>query len=126
MHDDRSTRFPEDVARRIMFGEPIAHCTRPTAEGIMSDRHSRRDFMGLAAAGAAGVLAPGSLHAARLWQNAQSADADLVVFNARVYTMDPAMPRAEAFATKGGRFIAAGKTVDIKGLIGKGTQTFDA
>ena len=38
----------------------------------------------------------------------------------------PAMPRAEAFAVKDGRFIAVGSNDDIKGLIGKDTQTFDA
>jgi predicted amidohydrolase YtcJ len=40
--------------------------------------------------------------------------------------MDPAMPRAEAFATKNGRIIAVGSTSDIRGLIAKGTQAFDA
>jgi hypothetical protein len=50
----------------------------------------------------------------------------LVVFNAKVYTVDPGMPRAEAFAVKAGRFMAVGSTADIKNLIAKGTQTFDA
>ena len=40
--------------------------------------------------------------------------------------MDTRAPRAEAFAVTGGRFIAVGTTGDIKGLAGKGTQTFDA
>ena len=53
-------------------------------------------------------------------------DADLVVFNAKVYTVDESAPRAEAFAVKANRFVAVGKTADIKELIGKGTQTFDA
>ncbi len=53
-------------------------------------------------------------------------DADLVVFNAKVYTVDPRSPRAEAFAVKAGRFVAVGSTKDIRGLIGKGTRTFDA
>lgn len=52
--------------------------------------------------------------------------ADLVVFNAKVYTVDSRLPRAQAFAVKGGRFIAVGSNEDIKGLIGKSTQTFDA
>jgi len=59
-------------------------------------------------------------------QGAPSTDPDLIVFNAKVYTMDPAAPRAEAFATSGGRFIAVGSTAAIKGLAGKRTQTFDA
>src|SRR5678809_1145033 len=40
--------------------------------------------------------------------------------------MDPAMPRAEAFATKGGRFVAVGSSSEIRGLIGKSTQALDA
>ena len=53
-------------------------------------------------------------------------DADLVVFNARVYTVDSRAPKVEAFAVKAGRFVALGNTPEIKALIGKGTQTFDA
>ena len=88
----------------------------------MSDRRSRRDFIGLTAAGAAGLITPPWLGAAY----AQNADADLVVFNAKVFTMNPAAPRAEAFAVQAGRFSAVGSNNDIKGLIGKRTQTFDA
>jgi predicted amidohydrolase YtcJ len=88
----------------------------------MSDRTSRRDFLGIAATGAAGLLAPAQLRA----QSAASADPDLVVFNAKVFTMDPALPRAEAFAVHGGKFIAVGSNNDIRGLIGKRTQTLDA
>ena len=95
----------------------------------MNDRRSRREFMGLTAAGAAGTLAgswPGDVRAAFAPRTSPSPDADLVVFNARVYTMDAAAPRAEAFATDAGRFVAVGRTADIKGLIGKQTRTFDA
>src|SRR5947207_5467132 len=93
----------------------------------MNDRHNRREFMGLTAAGVAGVLTPPWLrHAVSAAAVSQSADIDLVVFNAKVYTMDATAPRAEAFATKAGRFVAVGKTADIKMLIGKRTQTFDA
>ena len=56
----------------------------------------------------------------------ETQDADLVVFNARVYTVDSRMPKVEAFAVKAGRFIAVGSTAEMKALIGKGTQTFDA
>jgi predicted amidohydrolase YtcJ len=57
---------------------------------------------------------------------AEARVADLVVFNAKVYTVDARLPTAEAFAIKGARFIAIGSTADIKGLIGKETETFDA
>jgi predicted amidohydrolase YtcJ len=85
--------------------------------------------MGLTAAGVAGALTPPWLreaHAASAGKFAAPVDPDVVVFNAKVYTMDPAAPRAEAFAAKDGRFVAVGSTADIRGTIGKRTQTFDA
>src|SRR5215510_2304600 len=96
---------------------------------IPEDPLNRRDFLGLVAAGVAGVLTRTWLGDGRAYsvaRTSQSADADLVVFNAKVYTMDSALPRAEAFAIHAGRFIAVGSTAEIKGLIGKRTQTFDA
>ncbi len=84
--------------------------------------------MGLAGAGLAGAVGgswvgatPGVVAAADT-----TTDADLVVLNATVYTMDPALPKAEAFAVRNGRFVAVGRSADIKGLAGKGTQTLDA
>ncbi len=53
-------------------------------------------------------------------------EADLVVYNAKVYTVDSTMPKVEAFAVKAGRFTAVGSTADMKALIGKRTQAFDA
>jgi predicted amidohydrolase YtcJ len=53
-------------------------------------------------------------------------DADLVVFNAKVYTVEPQAPQAEAFAVKAGRFVAVGSTKEIRALIGKGTEAIDA
>ena len=57
---------------------------------------------------------------------AEGQDADLVAFNAKVYTVDPRAPKAEGFAVKAGRLTAVGSTTEMKALIGKGTQTFDA
>jgi predicted amidohydrolase YtcJ len=57
---------------------------------------------------------------------ADGPEADLIVVNARVYTVDSRTPRAEAFAIKGSRFLAVGSNAAIKGLGGKGTQTIDA
>jgi predicted amidohydrolase YtcJ len=57
---------------------------------------------------------------------AEGPDADLVVFNAKVYTVDSRAPKVEAFAVKAGRFTAVGTTAEMKALIGKGTQAFDA
>jgi hypothetical protein len=84
--------------------------------------------MGLTAAGVAGAFTPPWLRDSRAFAAllSPSADPDLVVLNAKVYTMDSSLPRAEAFAVKGGRFVALGSTADIRGLVAKGTQTIDA
>jgi hypothetical protein len=59
---------------------------------------SRREFLGLTGASVAG-LASGSFAAAKVLAQTENAeinphDADLVVFNAKVYTVDPRSPRA--------------------------------
>ena len=97
---------------------------------MTSKRHSRREFMGLTGAAVAGFGGLSSASAAGAAQTAATApearDADLVVVNAKVYTVDSRQPTAEAFAVKGGRFLAVGSTAAIKGLVGKQTQSFDA
>ena len=95
----------------------------------MSDHRSRREFMGMAVAGAAGALTPSLLGAdPRPFRSARTllVDPDLVVVNARVYTMDTTLPRAEAFAVHGGRFVAVGSSSEMRSLAGKGTQLLDA
>jgi len=89
-------------------------------------RHGRREFFGLSGAAVAGAVTAPWIGAQPVAAAAVDADADLVVFNAKVYTVDARLPRAEAFAVKAGRFVAVGTTADIKGLIGKNTQQFDA
>src|SRR3984893_17909478 len=89
-------------------------------------RYSRRGFIGLSGAGVAGLVGaqwPAGKAAAAV-DGAQ--EPDLVVFNAKVYTVDPLEPRAQAFAVKAGRFVAVGASDDIKSLIGKRTEAFDA
>jgi hypothetical protein len=90
---------------------------------MINHRPSRRGFISLAGAGIAGIINGPWLGSAAA---AEGPDADLVVFNAKVYTVDSRAPKAEAFAVKSGRFTAVGSTADIKSLAGKGTQTFDA
>lgn len=51
---------------------------------------------------------------------------DMIVVNANVYTVDPALPRAEAFAILGGRFQAVGSNDDIRNLAHRTTPVFDA
>jgi len=57
---------------------------------------------------------------------AEAGDADLIVINANVYTVDSRIAKAEALAVKNGRFIAVGMNDEIKGLVGKSTRTVDA
>jgi hypothetical protein len=59
-------------------------------------------------------------------QTVDARDPDLVVFNSNVFTMDAQAPRAEAFAVKNGRFVAVGRTADLKGLVAKNTKPLDA
>ena len=84
---------------------------------------TRRGFLGMAGASLVAAAAVPVLRAA---QAIAPRDADLVISNARVFTVDPRLPRAEAFAIKAGRIIAVGSTAEIRALVGKGTQTYDA
>src|SRR5215469_8832298 len=93
-------------------------------------RQSRREFLGLTGASVAG-LAGGRFRRSNVFAETEIADvdprhADLVVFNAKVYTIDSRTPKAGAFAVKDSRFIFVGDTAEAKTLIGKGTRTFDA
>lgn len=90
--------------------------------------HSRREFLGLTALGIGATLTPPWARGAgsRLLAGTLPVDPDLVVYNAKVYTVDASVPRAEAFAIKGGRFVAVGKSTDIRALAAKGTRTIDA
>ncbi|HTC35903.1 MAG TPA: amidohydrolase [Bryobacteraceae bacterium] len=87
----------------------------------MSNRIHRRDLLALAGAG---LIAP-ALRAQEQESPSTSAP-ELVVFNARVVTVDPRQPRAEAFAIKNGRFLAVGSSADVRNLIRPGTPTWDA
>ena len=51
---------------------------------------------------------------------------DFIVVNARVLTIDPATPRAQAFAVKSGRFVAVGSNSDIRNLANRSTRVVDA
>lgn len=95
----------------------------------MSYRQSRRGFLTTAAATFAATIGwpwLDSAQAAEPQNSASGEDADLIVTNAKVYTVDTDVPQAEAFAVRSGRFIAIGKNDDISGLRGKNTQTIDA
>jgi len=97
---------------------------------MKTHRHNRREFLGLTGAGVAG-LASASFPGANVFAETEVSDADprhadLVVFNAKVYTIDPRVPNADAFAVKSGRFEFVGSSAEAKAFIGKGTRTLDA
>ncbi len=52
--------------------------------------------------------------------------ADLAVVNARVHTVDPTSPHAEAVAVSGRTIAAVGTDEDVRALIGSGTEVIDA
>jgi hypothetical protein len=80
---------------------------------------NRRGFLSLAGAGA------GAAWSTQAWA-AEAERPDLVVLNAKVYTVDAKTPRAQAFAVRGSRFVAVGSSEEMRALAGPGTQTFDA
>jgi hypothetical protein len=97
---------------------------------LMKQEHrSRREFLGIAGASAVTAAAlpcfadtsdpPGTAAS-------EAKVADLIIYNAKVYTVDSRMPKAEAFAVKGGRFMAVGTSDDVNGLAGSRTQKLDA
>jgi predicted amidohydrolase YtcJ len=51
---------------------------------------------------------------------------DLVVVNADIYTMDPAIPRAEALAVEDGKFVAVGTNLQVRALADANTVIVDA
>src|SRR5882724_1080757 len=90
---------------------------------MMGHRHSRRGFLGLAGAGVATLgHAPWLASAAA----AEAGSTDLLVLNAKIYTLDPATPRAEAFLVRAGRFVTLGSNDEAKAVAAKNSQTFDA
>ena len=52
-------------------------------------------------------------------------DADLLIGNARVYTVDPARPWAQALAVRDGRIVAVGSEAEIAAWKGKDTRVLD-
>jgi predicted amidohydrolase YtcJ len=95
---------------------------------------TRGEFLSLSAlaAGAAVVPKPAFTSAAEsdatppLQNRGFGIEADVIVVNARVLTMNPAQPRTEAFAVKDGKFLALGTSADIRNLASAGTRVIDA
>jgi predicted amidohydrolase YtcJ len=91
---------------------------------------TRGEFLGFGAALAGGFgLAKsgvGAFPVAAAQTAATSIEPDFIVVNARVYTIDSALPRAEAFAVKNGRFAAVGSSADVRNLATARTRVIDA
>lgn len=56
----------------------------------------------------------------------EAESADLVIFNARVITIDNERPEADSLAIRDGRFLAVGTQPEISKLIGARTEVWDA
>ena len=82
---------------------------------------TRRELLALAGAG---FLAPTSRGQAQ--ESGGYDGPDVVVVDARVVTVDPRLPRAQAFAIQGGRFVAVGSNADVRNLTRRGTSVWDA
>jgi predicted amidohydrolase YtcJ len=94
---------------------------------------SRKEFFRLTALLAGAAVVPRSLRGLPrsvtlrpMRQRGAGVEADLIVVNARVLTIDPAQSRAQAFAVKDGRFLAVGSTADIRNLATRRTRVIDA
>ena len=59
-------------------------------------------------------------------QSGPDIQADLVVLNGNVITVDRTRPRAEAFAVLGDEFVAVGSTSEIRRWVGEATTVIDA
>src|SRR5262245_59248482 len=60
------------------------------------------------------------------WAGPKPPGADTVVLHARIYTLDPAKPWAEALAIKGEKILAVGSEAEIAKLQAKDTRVIDA
>jgi hypothetical protein len=98
-------------------------------------RIDRRGFLGTGAgmAAALGIDTGGWTAAARETAavsravgKADREPPEMVVVNALVWTVDEALPRAEAFAVQHGRFTAVGRTDEVRALTGPRTRVIDA
>ncbi len=91
----------------------------------MRGKHDRRDFLRTGVAGAAGLLMGGCAMSQRN-ESDPTGDADLILFNARIATMDERRPGAEAVAVRGGRFLAVGDERAVMAHRGPRTRVIDA
>ena len=85
-------------------------------------RTTRRRFLGMSAAGAAAVLAPG---ARALAKTATSGPADTVFLGGSVITMDGRRRIAKAMAVSYGRIVYVGDVAGARDWVGARTDVID-
>lgn len=72
---------------------------------MTKERHTRREFLGIAGGGAAGVATGACFESVVVGEsndaNKDPQSADLVVYNAKVYTMDAGAPKSGSLRDKG-------------------------
>jgi predicted amidohydrolase YtcJ len=66
-----------------------------------------------------------ALAAAGFASPTRAQDADTVLLNGKIVTLDSAAPLAEALAVRDGRIIAVGRSADIRALAGASTRVVD-
>ena len=91
-------------------------------------KYTRGEFLGFGAllVGAAGA-GLGPREAVAQGRSATVGERpDLALINGKVYTVDAAGPRAEAFAMKNGRIVAVGSNDEIENVISPETEVIDA
>ncbi|MBS0614911.1 MAG: amidohydrolase [Proteobacteria bacterium] len=87
-------------------------------------KRNRREFLALLGAPALGVAGTAAARAATALH--AGIVPDLILVNANVLTIDAALPRAQGFAVKNGRFVAIGRSEDMRALAGRDTEVIDA
>ncbi|HMJ31165.1 MAG TPA: amidohydrolase family protein, partial [Xanthobacteraceae bacterium] len=71
------------------------------------------------------VLTTAGLGSAGLGSPAFGQNADTVLLNGKIVTLDAAAPTAEALAVRDGKIVAVGSSADIRAFAGAGTRTVD-
>ena len=67
-----------------------------------------------------------AMMAGEMSSSQQPCTPETIIINARVHTVDPTMPAAEAVAVCGASIARVGATVDVKQMAGPGTRVIDA
>jgi predicted amidohydrolase YtcJ len=105
-------------------GENVLMCLFCSPADLRVAQTSRRRFM------ASAVTAPAAYVAARVLgpgpAAAQTNFADTIIENAKVITLDPVQPEAQAIAIRGDRILAVGPRRDLEAHRGPQTRVVDA